>query len=190
MRNILRVLAVAVVVWIAVFAGIAWVRSLTPTPEKIQAYLTNSGDLSSLDARSRAKLIQRVADDLNRLDYRQQFGVRRGPTAFNQFFASLTPEERDRFLEKTLPRGYSQLMQAFNKMPPEQRKGIVERALSDLDAAAARDGNPADRALSNEQAEKMISLGLDAFYSDASAETKMDLAPIVDRFQQIMQGRQ
>ena len=75
-------------------------------------------------------------------------------------------------------------------MSPEQRKGIVERALSDLENAAARDGNPADRALSNEQAEKMITLGLDSFYSEASAETKMDLAPVVERFQQIMQGRQ
>jgi hypothetical protein len=36
----------------------------------------------------------------------------------------------------------------------------------------------------------MISIGLDAFYADASAETKMDLAPVVERFQQIMQGRQ
>ncbi len=163
---------------------------MKPTPEKIQAYLEKKGDLSVLDSKSRAALLQRVADDLNRIDYRQQFGMRRGDGAFNRFFSSLTPEERNLFLERTLPRGYSQMMQAFNKMTPEQRKRIVERTLSDLDGAAARTRGPGDPALTPEQSGKMVSIGLDAFYADASAETKMDLAPVVERFQQIMQGRQ
>jgi hypothetical protein len=189
-KRITIFLSAALAAWIIVLASIHWVRSMKPTPEKIQAYLEKKGDLSALDSKSRAALLQRVADDMNRIDYRQQYALRRGDGAFNRFFSSITPEERNLFLERTLPRGYSQMMQAFNKMTPEQRKRIVERTLSDLDGAAARTRGPGDPALTPEQSGKMISIGLDAFYADASAETKMDLAPVVERFQQIMQGRQ
>ncbi len=103
------------------------------------------------------------------------------------WFEELTETERIRYVELTLPRGLQQMMEAFNEMPPAKRKQIVNRALNDL--ARAREEMPdAPPALSDENFQRIVDEGMKSFIRDANAETKLDLQPVIEQMQQIMQG--
>lgn len=188
MKRFLQLLGAAAAIWLIVAAGIYWSRSLRPTPEKISDYLTASGNLNSLSADKRAALIDRVTTDLNRLDIEQRQKLRRGQNPFDDFFTQLTPPERSNFLDRTLPEGFKQMMLAFNKMKPEQRQRIIRRALDDLDKTEAEGMRPVDRALETEQTQKIINQGLESFYNDANADVKMEMAPVIERLQKVMQN--
>ncbi len=76
-------------------------------------------------------------------------------------------------------------MLALNKMNPEQRKKIVQRALDDIEKDTPGDATSASTA---EAAQKMISQGMDTFYQEASADVKLDFAPVIEELQRATQG--
>ena len=100
------------------------------------------------------------------------------------FFRSLTPEEQGRFLDLTLPTGFKQMMEAFNKMDPEKRKRFVKKALEDMERDAERGEQPP---VDDEVMQKMVEQGLRSYYSDATADVKMDLAPLIEQMQKNLQ---
>jgi hypothetical protein len=69
-------------------------------------------------------------------------------------------------------------------MDPEQRRKIVKRALDDLE----EDRPDLPRRISDEDAKRVIEEGLGAFYEDASAEVKLDFAPVIERLQRSLQS--
>jgi len=183
MRNIPRGLLALLVVWV-VAAGVIWlVRSARPTPEKLQAYLA-ANPLAESPASGRAKIIERTAGQLNRLSFeqRQQF---RETGAVRAFFGQLTPAERSRFLDLTLPEGFRQLMTALNKMSPDKRKKVVERILESL----RKDSPQAAERIQDADAQKIISQGLSSFYEEADAGVKLDFAPVIEELQRATQGQ-
>jgi len=188
MKRLVPLLAIGLVIWLAALAGIHWARSMKPTPEGIAAYLDKRGDLNSLAAAERTEVIDRMARDLNRLTLEQRQELRRGNHRFDTFFTQLTPAERSDFLDRTLPEGFKQMMGAFNKMKPEQRKKFIQRTLDDLDKIENEGMRPADRALEDAQTQKIINQGLDSFYNDANADVKLEMAPVIERMQQVMQS--
>ena len=133
--------------------------------------------------KARAEMIEEVAEQMNALGYeeRREFRMSR---KLDGFFKELTPEEQGRFLDLTLPTGFKQMMESLNKMDPAQRKRFVERSLKDMQ----REGeNPPDREL-DANARKIIDQGFKSFYSEASAEVKMDVAPLIEQLQKNLQG--
>lgn len=87
--------------------------------------------------------------------------------------------------------GFRRLMEAFNGMSPERRREIVDRTLRDLERDEGRDDVREElERLDPELYDKMVSTGLEAFYRDADADVKMDLAPVLERMQdRIRRGR-
>jgi hypothetical protein len=174
-------------VWLLVGGVSWWARNARPTPDSVAKYL----DTHSLEGRSandRREIIESVANQLNRFTYeeRRETRMQRRP---DRFFKDLTPEEQAYFLDRTLPQGFKQMMEAFNKMTPEKRKQFVEKAIADMRRGRedGGDGRPPD--LEDPNVQKMVDTGLKSFYSEASADTKMDLAPLIEEMQQNMQGR-
>ncbi|MHA3775354.1 hypothetical protein ACXR0O_27845 [Verrucomicrobiota bacterium sgz303538] len=123
-----------------------------------------------------------VADQLNGLTYEQRREVRMGKQ-LDKFFRTLSPEEQSRFLDLTLPTGFKQMMEAFNKMDAEKRKRFVDRALEDMRKDGGNDGRDPD----DPHVQKMVQEGLRSFYSDASADVKMDFAPLIEQMQKNLQ---
>ena len=182
-------MAILAGIWL-VAGGIVWMaRSAKPTPASLERYVA-AHRLEGAAPAERARTIEQVAAQLNGLTYedRRTFREKR---ELDGFFKALTPEERGRFLDLTLPAGFHQMMTALNAMKPEQRKKIVQRALADLQSGrgpGGRDAASADRPpIDAAQQEKIIQQGMSAFYEDANADVKLDFAPVIEQMQRSLQ---
>lgn len=182
MKTHWKIIAAIAGVWIVVGLTVKWSRSAKPTVESVTTLIAKS-PIASLAPAAREKLIARVAVQINALDFDQREKLRK-ERIDRSFYKQLTEEERRRFLDLTLPEGFRQLMLSLNKMTPEKRQKIVDRALSDIRDGDPAMGDPVDRA----DAEKFVAQGMEAFYSEASAEVKLDFAPVIERLQQASKG--
>jgi len=184
----IKAIVLLAAVWIVVGGVIWWARSQKPTPEHLLAYV-ESHPVEGKSSSDRSKTIEKVARQLNGLTYMERREIR-----FNRkldgFFSSLNTDEQSRFLDLTLPEGFKQMMEALNKMKPEDRKIFVERTLKEMQKQEGREvtAEERERFLEDRNAQKIIDQGLKSFYSEASAETKMDVAPILEQMQRNLQG--
>ena len=181
-----RAILILAAVWLVAGGTIWWVHHTKPTPESLRRYV-ETHPLEGQSESERAKRIEAVADQVNGLEFeaRQQM---RGGRRLDDFFKSLTPPEQTRFLDLTLPGGFKQMMEAFNKMEPEKRKKFVDKALEEMKQHEGEEPPPGMPEKLDANAEKMINQGLKSFYSEASAETKMDLSPLLEQMQKNLQG--
>lgn len=173
--RVLPALVVVLAIW-AVAGGILFVlNQARPTPEKITAFLAKNPIAS---AGNRDAVLESVAGQLNGLDFEQRQALRRSGE-LRAFFESLTPAERSRFLDLTLPDGMSQLMTALNKMDADRRKRIVNRILDDL----RRDSPEIAERIDDADVQKIITQGLSSFFEEADAQVKLDFAPVIEELQ-------
>jgi len=170
--------------WLVAGLVIWGARRARPTPETVIRY-ADEHSVSGKSAADRERIMRGLADRLNHLEYEQRQQVRVS-RRLDAFFKTLTPEERSKFLDLTLPAGFRQMMDAFNKMDPAKRKSFVDHALVQM-KERGDEGRPAP-ALDDPNVKKIVEQGLHSFYSDASADTKMDLAPLIEQMQKNLQG--
>lgn len=160
---------------------VLWTRAARPTPEKLAAFM-EANPLVGASEGGREEIIRRVTNELNRLDFDQRRELR-ADGELRSFFESLRPDERSRFLDLTLPEGFRQMMLALNKMAPERRKKLVDRALEDLRSASPE---LAER-VNEDEVRKILAEGVGTFYEEASAEVKMEFAPVLEELQRNVQ---
>jgi len=187
--------AVALVgIWTLAVTGYFISKSLKMTAEKVRAYV-EAVDLSRLSAADRAKAITRLADMINALSYeeRQRMRVER---AGQRWFEQMSEAEKGQFIEATMPSGFKQMITAFEEMPNDRRRRVVDEAVRRLrdanervrntpgPATASAEGGPP---ISPELEAKVRTLGLKAFYSQSSAQTKAELAPVLEELQRVME---
>lgn len=175
-------IAILVGVWIVAGIVILSLRAARPTAESV-ARLIESQPLAQVSANERRAVIDRVAEQINRLDFEQRQELRE-KLGDRRFFESLTEDEQLYFLEKTLPEGFRQLMLALNKMTPERREKVVRRAMEDLE----RDSPEVAQRIGDERARTFIAQGIESFYENASAEVKLDFAPVIELLQRETQN--
>jgi hypothetical protein len=163
------------------------------TVEKLQQYV-DSTDLDKLSASGRDKAIARFADDVNSLSAEERMKWRREED-WKKWFAEMTEAERAKFIEKTLPTGFKQMMDAFSQLPADQRKKFIDDALGRLkqggvDKSVGDYGQNGPPTLSPELEQRVREIGLKELYTDSSPETKAELAPLLEQMQiQIRNGR-
>jgi hypothetical protein len=176
----LKAILIVAAVWLVAGGAIFWARSVKVTPESLTAYL-EAHPVESQQGAERPKVIEKVAEQMNSLTYEERREVRVGKK-LDGFFRSLTPPEQTAFLDRTLPTGFKQMMESLNKMEPPKRKQFVEKALRDMREHEGEDPKV------DQNARKIIDQGFKSFYSDASAEVKMDVAPLIEQLQRNLQG--
>ena len=78
-------------------------------------------------------------------------------------------------------------MKAFNAMGREERQKLVAQAMKD---GERNEGRNMDKLRQEDEQvfERVVEKGLGAYYQDASAETKLDLAPLMEQMQQRLRG--
>ena len=172
--------------WLLAWGARSWLASMQPTAESVQRFIRDT-DLSRLAETERRDRLDSLARQFNRLSYEERRKVR-GQRRGDGLFAQMTPEERSRFAEQTLPTGMKQMVNALNNMTREERRKLVDRALEDMKTGTPGDGRDEPR-LPEEETRKIVDLGLKTYLSESSADTKMDLAPLIDAMQSRLQER-
>jgi hypothetical protein len=183
-------------IWLVALAGYRIARNAKMTAAKVKAY-AESVDISKLSGEARAKAIRDLEDMLNALSLEERRKARIERQAWN-WFDRMTEEEKAAFLEATMPTGFKQMLTSFEQLPEDKRRKAIDDALRRL--KEARDqipGGPTARrgsgtnsppVLSAELEAKMRTIGLKTFYSQSSAQTKAELAPVLEELQRVMES--
>ncbi|HTL71827.1 MAG TPA: hypothetical protein VL863_00890 [bacterium] len=190
-RPIFMAVGALLVIWALAFAGYKIAQHIKVTPEKVLAY-SASVDFSRLSEAERAAALQKLADMFNALSLEERRRLRLERMAW---FAAMTEAEKSKFLEATLPTGFKQMLNAFEEMPPDKRQRVVDQAVKQLKDARENlaAGGPAPTgtntvALSPELQEQVTKIGLKSFYSQSSAQTKAEMAPLLEEMQRTMES--
>jgi hypothetical protein len=188
---LLAVLAIAAI-WGAVASVMGLTEKHTSTPEKVHELMAAAPwfENADLDEEARTKYLDEVIAHVNRLDFDQRRKSREDdPNIGKRFMDSLDIHERHRFLEETVEQHFKSVMKAFNQMSREERQRIVAQARRDMQRNTPDDDNMRRLQQEDERVfENVVEKGLGAYYEEATAETKMDLAPLMEEMQQRMRG--
>jgi hypothetical protein len=187
-------LAVAAV-WSLAALGFKIAREAKVTAEKVAAYM-QATDLGKLSPEERAKAIRKLADKLNALPYEERRRARLDRSSA-RWFEQMTEEEKGQFLEATMPTGFKQMLSAFEELPEERRKRTIDDAMRRL--REAREQMQAEGGtfqpqgtngpvLSEELQARIRTMGLKTFYTQSSAQTRAELAPVLEELQRIMES--
>jgi len=194
-RPVVYALVAVVAVWSLAALGFKIAREAKVTAEKVAAYL-QATDLSKLSAADRAKALRKLADQLNALPYDERRRARLDRST-GRWFEQMTEEEKSEFLEATMPTGFKQMLSAFEQLPDDKRKRSIDDALRRL--RSARDQMQTEGGsfqpqgtngpvLSDELQAKIRTIGLKTFYSQSSAQTRAELAPVLEELQRVMES--
>jgi hypothetical protein len=191
---IIKAVAALAVIWILVFAVRSVAASKKITAERLENEISelafddwseDSG--SSSEAEERENEIRRIADMVNRLDFAERQKNRENQSA-EDFFRKLDAREKNLFVDLTIVETMGRFMEALDQMPPEQRKEFVQKGLSEIQEGRTE----ADMARAQEMDEDLLTKiseeGMRAYFNKASADTKLDLAPLMEAMNEVMQG--
>jgi hypothetical protein len=190
--------AVAIVLcgWAIAVGGFQLAKRSRMTAEKVAAYL-KANDLAQMNGSARSEALRELARKMNalNLDERRRARV---TGDWDGWFAVMTDDEKVQFIEATLPSGFKQMLSSFEELPEEKRRQAIERAMAQMQKArdtVAEEGfvpeeEDADgmEKLSPEVQQRVVEIGLKSYYSQSSAQTKAELAPLLEEMQQLMES--
>ena len=193
-RAVVWAAAAIVGIWILAAAGFWLSDSFKVTPARVRAYV-DSVDLNKLSASARAKALRNLAEKINALSLEERQRMRLDRSAY-RWFTQMTEEEKGTFIEATMPTGFKQMISAFEEMPEERRRRVIGEALKGLRLAqgpAPGGQDPMGQGtnappISEELQARVRTIGLKSFYSQSSAQTKAELAPVLEELQRAMES--
>jgi hypothetical protein len=195
-RPLIFAVAALMAVWLAALGGYALSDHFKMTVEKLRAYIQGN-DLSNLSGEARARALRELADKINALspEDRRQARVDR---LWSQWFREMTEEEKGQFLDATLPSGFQQMLASFEQQPQAKRQKAIDDAIKRLRQEREhpqQPGTPPDPndtnappVLSEDLQQKVTTIGLSSVYGTSSAETKAELAPLLEEIQKNMES--
>lgn len=185
-----------VAVWGIAMVGCHFAKNARVTADKVKVY-AESVDLSRLSGAARADALRKMEDMLNALSLEERRKARLDRVTWD-WLRQMTEEEKASFIEATLPTGFKQMVLAFEQLPEEKRRKTIDDALRNLHDAQAKmqsgqgGGTNASGTnappLSDELQAKIRTIGLKTFYSQSSAQTKAELAPVLEEMQRVMEN--
>jgi hypothetical protein len=184
---------VLVGVWALAMTGYVIAKNAKVTGEKVRAYLANT-DISKLNDKDRAKALKQLADQMNQLPADER-RLTRMDREWEKWFKTMNDQEKGDLIEATMPTGVTQMLTAFEQLPPEKRQKAVQDSLkrlrearNDPRNAGQWQGKDAPPPLDPELQKRAAAAGLGAFYSQSSAQTKAELAPLLEEIQRSMES--
>jgi hypothetical protein len=191
-----RAVLVLLVVWAAVWAVRTCAASRKITAESLSREMARadfsdwSGKEAAPDkaeAEHRDARIRKIAEMVNRLDFQEREKNRRNP-AGEEFFRRLSPPEKSLFIDLTVRESMNRFMEALDAMPPEQRRKFVEQGLKEIEEGRTEEDMARADELGADLLDKIGREGMRAYFEKSSADTKLDLAPLMEAVNETMQG--
>ena len=183
--------AIVVGIWLLSWAGFAVARQSRMTAEKFRAY-AQSVDLNKLQGAERERALRKLAEKLNALSPEERRAAR-GSRDWEPWFNVMSEAEKEAFIEATFPTGVKQMITAFEKLPEDKRKRTIDEAMKRMredqvsgEGRAGEEGR--DPAVSPELEAKIRTTGLKTFFAESSAQTKAEVAPLLEEMQRVLQS--
>ncbi len=193
---IIRALTILVLLWLGVWGIRAWASSKRVTAEMLEKEVQRAnledwskqeGDADAAEAARREQEIRRIAGLVNRLDFRER-QKNREERSNEIFFDKLNARERELFFDLTIRESMNTFMEALDSMSPEQRKKFVEQGLKEIQSGKTEAEMKKAKDLGDDLLSKASEQGMRAYFEKASADTKLDLAPLMEAMNETMQG--
>lgn len=142
---------------------------------------------SAAEARRRDEELRRIAGMVNQLDFQEREKNRENRVG-EAFFQRLSSAEKTVFIELTIMESMGRFMEALDAMGPEQRKKFVEQGLKDIREGRTEAEMARADALGDDLLERISGEGMRAYFEKSNADTKLDLAPLMEAMNEAMQG--
>lgn len=193
-RILIQALLVLVVAWGLVIGLRAVAGSKRITADKISQIIedANFDDWSEgvpvgASTSDREDQLLEVVDMINRLDFAERERAR-DERKGEEFFRKLAPEEKDRFVKLTVAKTMETMLRALDGMPPAERRKMVENGLRDIETGRTAEEMSRTRELSENLLNQITSEGIKAYFKETSAQTKLDLAPLMEAMDGVVKG--
>jgi DNA-directed RNA polymerase specialized sigma24 family protein len=195
-KTVFQAIAVLAIVWGVVWSVRGFAGSKKITAERLEARMQRaaiadwsqqSGSPGSAEAERREEDIREIAGMINRLDFKERERNRRS-RAGEEFYRRLSPSEKSLFIDLTIMESMNRFMEALDTMPPEQRRKFVEQGLREVEAGQTEQDLARARELGADLLDKISQEGMRAYFEKSSAQTKLDLAPLMEAINETMQG--
>lgn len=195
-KVIIKAAIVLLLVWSCVWVVRAYAGSRKITAERVNREVAAArfADWSAepsppdaAEAQRRDKELRKIANLVNGLDFQEREKNRDNRTG-EAFFRKLAPTEKSLFIDLTIMESMGRFMESLDAMKPEQRKKFVEQGLKEINEG--RTGEEMARAdeMGSELLDKISQQGMKAYFEKSSADTKLDLAPLMEAMNEAMQG--
>lgn len=194
-RFVIQASLALLAIWLLVFAVRSWAGTRKVTAERLQEEITEAkfadwsqGEPSSgALAKEREQKIREIADLTNRLDFHEREKNRESHSG-EAFFRILSPRERALFIDLTIAESMNRFMQALDQMPPAERQRFVKQGLEEIAKGRTAEDMQRGQEFGEEVIEKITQEGMRAYFEKSSAQTKLDLAPLMESMNEVMQG--
>ena len=187
---------VLVLVWTCVWGIRAYAGSRKITAERVNRAVAeaNFADWSAQTASSdaaeasrREEELRKIAFLVNRLDFQEREKNRENRSG-EAFFRKLAPTEKSLFIDLTIVESMGRFMESLDTMKPEQRKKFVEQGLKEINEGRTKAEMERADQLGADLLDKISQQGMKAYFEKSSADTKLDLAPLMEAMNESMQG--
>ena len=186
--------AVAIIAaWLLAWSSYVICGHTKTTAEKVRKYEA-SLDLAHMSSAERLKAIKSLAEKINAMspEERQRWKLDL------DWFRQLTEDEKAFFLDAFLPGEMKTALRMFEQWPKERQQHEIDQAMKELRQHAADPrGHPIGGQdatngplFSPELDKKVRTMGLNALYSQGSAATKAQLAPLLMEVQRQFESGQ
>jgi hypothetical protein len=193
---IVKAALVLIIVWSCVWGIRAYAGSKKITAERVNRVVEKanfadwSAQTASTDpavAKRREQDIREIADLVNRLDFQEREKNRDNRTG-EAFFRKLAPSEKSLFIDLTIMESMGRFMESLDAMKPEQRKQFVEKGLKEIQEGRTEAEMNRANELGSDLVSKISEEGMKAYFERANTDTKLDLAPLMEAMNEVMQG--
>jgi len=195
-KIILRSAILLAAVWLAVWGVRALAGTQRATAERVGNAIEEAAiaDWSQYDespnaaeAARREEQLREIAGLLNRLDFHERERMRDGRIG-EDFFERLSAPEKRLFVDITVTESMNRMMEAIDAMPAEERRRFVEQGLEEVASGRTEEDMTRAQELGDDLLAKVTEEGMRAYYEKASTDTKIDLAPLMEAMNDVMQG--
>lgn len=182
------------IVWAVVIGVRGFAGSKRVTSDKIAEVIEDSGfddwsggvpDGESLSHREDE--LREIATLFNKLDFGEREAAREDRVG-EEFFRKLAEPEKEEFVKLTVAKTMETMLRALDGMPAEERRRVVEDGLRDIESGRTEEEMLRARELSDDLLNQITGEGMRAYFEETSAETKLDLAPLMEAMDGVVKG--